>query len=68
MVCLDALARLATPSTLKPRQPFSAISMRVASRMAALDASLRVGPFREDLLVSEGVGMNNSSFLNAALH
>jgi hypothetical protein len=36
--------------------------------MAALDASLRVGPFREDLLVSEGVGMNNSSFLNAALH
>jgi len=30
--------------------------------MAAFDASLRVGPFREDFLVSEGVGMNNSRF------
>tara|TARA_Y100000814_G_C12138898_1_gene336760 strand:- start:382 stop:624 length:243 start_codon:yes stop_codon:yes gene_type:complete len=63
MVCLEALARLATASTLNPRQPFSAISVRVASRMAALDASLRVGPFREDFLVSVGVGMNNSRFV-----
>jgi hypothetical protein len=31
--------------------------------MAALDASLRVGPFREDFLVSVGVGMNNSRFV-----
>jgi hypothetical protein len=52
---LEALARLATLSTLKARQPFSAISTRVASRIAAFDSSLRVGPFREVLEPSVAV-------------
>lgn len=45
MVCFEALALRDTLSTLNFRHPFSAISSRVACKMAARDSALLRWPF-----------------------
>ena len=66
MVCFEALARLATESTLNVRQPLSASSARVASRMAERDSSLREGPLREVFFTLASVDIGLVSLAGAA--